>query len=232
MKGRRLIDSFNYAISGISYTLRTQRNMRIHFSAAIIILLAALFIDFSKIEMLFLIFSVSFVIITEMINTAIEKTIDLYTDKYHPLAEIAKNVAAGAVLISAFNAIIVAYFLFFDKVSPHTKKIIIRIKESPAHYTFISIILVMILVVIIKTKTNIGTPFRGGVVSGHSALAFTTATAITFIAEEALVATLSFFIAFLVGQSRVEGKIHSSLQVFIGAILGILITIFVFQIVG
>lgn len=232
MKVRRLIDSFNYAVSGIIYTLKTQRNMKIHFIAAFLVLFLSLFFNFSRTELLLLIFAISLVIIAEMINTSIEKTIDLVTDKYHPLAEIAKNVAAGAVLISAINSVVVAYLLLFDRVNPYTSLIIIKIKNSPVHLTFISIFLVLIITIYIKTLTNTGTPFKGGLVSGHAAVAFATATAIAFIGKNTLVATLSFIIAFLVGQSRIEGRIHSTFQVFSGALLGILLTVLVFQFIG
>ncbi|WP_427339553.1 diacylglycerol kinase [Caloranaerobacter sp. DY30410] len=232
MKVRRLIDSFNYAVSGIIYTLKTQRNMKIHFIAAFLVLFLSLFLNFSRMELLLLIFAISLVIIAEMINTSIEKTIDLITDEYHPLAEIAKNVAAGAVLISAINSLVVAYLLLFDRVNPYTSLIIIKIKNSPVHLTFISIFLVLIITIYVKTLTNTGTPFKGGLISGHAAVAFATATAITFIGGNTLVATLSFFIAFLVGQSRIEGGIHSTFQVFFGALLGVLLTVLVFQFIG
>ncbi|MGF7056344.1 diacylglycerol kinase [Brassicibacter mesophilus] len=232
MKVRKLIDSFNYAVSGIIYTLKTQRNMRIHFIAAFFVLSLSLFFNFSRIELLLLFFTISLVIIAEMINTAIEKSIDIFTTKYHPLAEIAKNVAAGAVLIAAANAVVVAYLLFFDRVSPFTEHIIYKISNSPIHLTFISIILVIILTISIKTKTQTGTPFRGGKISGHSAIAFSIATAITFMAQNTFLATLSYLIAFLVAESRVEVKIHSFFEVFTGALLGILITVLVFQAIG
>lgn len=232
MKLRKLIDSFNYAIKGVIYALETQRNMRIHFIAAVLVLFLSLFLDFTRIELLMLFFAIALVIITELLNTAIEKAIDMFTKEYHPLAEISKNVAAGAVLVSAVNSLIVAYLLLFDRINPYTRIIIYRIKHSAIHLTFVSIILVIFITISIKTKTQKGTPFKGGIVSGHAALAFSTATAITFIAESTLVATLSFFIAILVGQSRIEGRIHSFIQVFGGALLGILITILVFQFIG
>lgn len=117
MKVRKLIESFKYAISGITYTLETQRNMRIHFVAAICAICLGVFMNLTKTEILVLFLTISLVIVTEMINTAIEKTIDMFTKEYHPLAKIAKNVAAGSVLIAAINAIIVAYLLFFSKIS-------------------------------------------------------------------------------------------------------------------
>lgn len=113
MKIKKISDSFNNAIDGIIYTVRTQLNMKIHFTIAIIVLLLSLFFDFSKIEMLILFFTISLVIVLEMINTAIEATIDVIANYYHPLAKIAKNVSAGAVLIAAINSIVVGYLLFF-----------------------------------------------------------------------------------------------------------------------
>jgi len=114
-KARSFFESFGFAIDGILYSLKTQRNMRIHFFAALIVLLAAPFFKISSIEFLLLFFTISLVIISEMFNTAIEATVDLTTDKYHELAKIAKNVAAAAVLISALNAVVVGYVLFIAR---------------------------------------------------------------------------------------------------------------------
>ncbi len=116
MKVRKLLDSFNYAKEGIIYTLMTQPNMRAHFTMAVVVLLLGLFLRISRLEFLVLIFTISLVVISEMINTAIEAIVDLITDQYHELAKIAKNVAAGAVLIASLNAIFVGYIIFFDKL--------------------------------------------------------------------------------------------------------------------
>lgn len=232
MKVRKLIDSFNYAVSGIIFALKTQRNMRIHFISATLILFLSLFLNFTRLELILLFFTISLVIIAEMINTAIEKAIDLFTKEYHPLAKISKNVAAGAVLIAAVNAIIVAYLLFFDRVNPFAEKIIYKIRNSNIHLAFISIILVIILTIAAKTKTNTGTPFKGGTISGHSALAFSLATAIMFISKNFLLGSLGFLIALLVAESRIENKIHTLIEVFAGALLGILITVLIFKFIG
>ncbi|NBI07012.1 diacylglycerol kinase [Senegalia massiliensis] len=226
---KRLIDSFNYAVQGIIYTLKTQRNMRIHFFVMTLILILSLFFNFSKLELLSLFFAISLVIIAEMINTAVEKTIDMFTSEFHPLAKIAKNVAAGAVLVAALNSIMVGYLLFFDRVNPFTKSIIFKIRSSPVHLTFICILLITIITVVIKTVTQTGTPFKGGIISGHAALAFTISTVVTFLTENILIATLSFMLSILVGQSRIEGEIHTFFQVVNGALLGILITVLIFQ---
>jgi len=231
MKSKNLIDSFNYAIDGIFYAFKTQRNMKIHFVLAIIVLVFSLFFNLSKLEFIEVVFAIAFVLIAEMVNTAIETTVDMMTDKFHPLAKIAKNVAAGAVLISAVNALIIAYLIFFDRINPFTKIILVKIRESPIHVTFISLIVVILLTIIFKVRFKEGTPMKGGMPSAHSAVAFCLATAVTFMSSNTLIGTISFFLAFMVGQSRIEGKIHNFLQVLIGALLGIIITIIFFQIV-
>ncbi|MCF6461073.1 diacylglycerol kinase [Clostridium sp. Cult3] len=234
MKSRSLIESFNYAVSGIIYTLKTERNMRIHFFISIVVIILSLFFDFSRGELLLLFFTISLVFITEMINTAIERTIDLITEDFHPLARIAKDVAAGGVLIAAINSIVVGYLLFFDRLNPYTNRILYKIKNSSVHLTFVSIALVVLLTIGIKTKfyRGKGTPFQGGIVSGHAAVSFCIATIIAFEANNILVSTLSIFMAVLVGESRIEGKIHSLFEVISGALLGILVGILVFQIIG
>ena len=232
MKISRTIKSFNYAVEGIIYALIKEKNMKVHFFTAFFVLILSLFFNFSRLEFLILFFTISLVIITEMINTAIEKVVDMYTDKYNYLAKIAKDVAAGSVLIASINAIVVAYLLFFDRVNPLTSIIINKIKNSQIHLTFISIILVILITIYIKTKSHSGTPFMGGIISGHSAIGFSIATSITFITQDALVTTLSYLIALLVAESRVEFKIHSFKEVVFGAILGILMTTLIFQIIG
>lgn len=106
MKNRTFSDSFQNAWAGIRYALKTQRNMRIHISVAAIVLVLSWLLEIGKSDFLFIVLAISFVVTTEMVNTAIEKTVDLFMSTYHPLAKIAKNVAAGAVLVAVINAII------------------------------------------------------------------------------------------------------------------------------
>lgn len=229
MKIRKIIDSFNYAISGLIYALKTQRNMKIHFIIGSIVIISSLFMDFSKIELIVLFFTICLVIITEMINTAIEATVDLYTKTYHPLARIAKNVAAGTVLIAALNSIVVAYVLFFNRLNPASKIILHRVQQSPGHLTFVSLVLVIVVVIAVKSKFSVGSYMVGGMPSGHSAIAFSISTAIALISEDIFIATMAFLLAFLISQSRIEGRIHTPFEVIVGGIIGTLITILIFQ---
>ncbi|HHY42632.1 MAG TPA: diacylglycerol kinase family protein [Thermoanaerobacterales bacterium] len=116
-KSRTLSESFFYAISGIFYAVKTQRNIKIHFVAAALIIFFSFLLKLNNIELLILALTIALVLTAEMINTAIEIVVDMFTKEYHPLAKAAKNVAAGAVLISALSAVIVGYLIFYDKIA-------------------------------------------------------------------------------------------------------------------
>lgn len=226
---KKFTDSFNYAIEGIIYSIKTQRNMKIHIAIAIIVLLFSLFFDFTKIEMLILFLTITLVIVLEMINTAIEAAIDVTANYYHPLAKIAKNVSAGAVLIAAVNSVVVGYLLFFDKLKPITNTVMLKIKQSDTSVVFICLIVIVLVTIVVKAVYGEGTPLKGGMPSGHSALAFGAATAISLMTPDMLIITLCYLMAFLVAQSRVEAKIHSLYETVVGSLLGILIAILIFK---
>ncbi|NLZ34015.1 MAG: phosphatase PAP2 family protein [Clostridiales bacterium] len=228
MKIRKIVESFNYAIEGIIDTVRTQRNMRFHLLASLIILTICFFVDLSKVEFLVLLLTITLVLAAEIINTAIEATIDMSMNHYHPLAKIAKNAAAGAVLITAINAIIVGYIMFWDKITQISYRVIFKIKHSEPYTIFIALTIVTIVTLIIKAIFGEGTPLRGGMPSGHSALAFSLATAISLITEEAICIVLSYLMALITAQSRVDSNVHSIFEVIIGAIFGTLLTLLIF----
>lgn len=229
MKVRKLVDSFNYAINGILDSLRTQRNMKIHFAVTVFVLISCLLFDISKIEFLILSITISIVIAAELINTAVESVVDLAANYYHPLAKIAKNAAAGAVLITAVNAVVVGYIIFWDKLTHITFKVLGAIKSSNPYTIFIALVLVCILTIIVKAYFGEGTPLKGGMPSGHSALSFSLATAITLITEQPICIVLSFLMALITAQSRVDAEVHSIWEVVVGAVFGTLLTIFVFK---
>ncbi len=232
MKVKKLVDSFNYAIEGIIYSIRTQRNMRIHMVVAMIVLIGCFFFDLTKIELLVLTITITMVIVAEMINTAVEAAIDATTNYYHPLAKIAKNVAAGAVLITALNALLVAYIIFYDKVLPFSITILLKIKNFDSHMIFIMLVIVSIATIVVKAIYDEGTPLRGGMPSGHSALAFSVATTITLLTSEPLIMILAFLLALIVAQSRVDSEVHSIIEVTLGGAFGCLLTLLLYQLLG
>ena len=224
------MESFTYAVQGLFYSFGTQRNMRIHALLAVLVILTAMALGLSRSELAILALTVGIVITAELINTAIEATIDLITKEYHPLAAVAKNVAAAAVLIAACTAAAVGYFLFFERLSAGLyQKAVGDIGATPPYLTFASLVLVLIAVLLIKTVTSTVAKLQGGMPSGHVAVSFSMATSVFYVSNSGLAVLLSFVIAALVAQSRVEGRIHSVLEVLAGAALGIVITVLVFQ---
>lgn len=234
MKRRTIIDSFNYAVSGIITSLKTEKNMKVHYIIAILTIILSLFFDFTRTEFLLLLFAISLVVVAEMINTAVERVVDLITQDFHPLARMVKDIAAGAVLVAAINSIIVGYLLFFDRLNSLTDLLLFKIRRSPIHLTFVALLLVILITIGLKAKffKGRGTHFQGGAVSGHAAIAFCIATIIAFIAQNMLITTMTYGLALLVGESRIEGKIHSLIEVILGSILGLVIGVLVFQIIG
>src|SRR5436305_4019663 len=113
-----LLDSFNYAIEGIIHVLRTQRNLRIHFAIAIGVIAAAAALGVERLELIALLLAIAFVLVCEMVNSAIEGAIDVSTTSFDPNAKLAKDVAAGAVLISPLTASAVGY-LVHSHAAPH-----------------------------------------------------------------------------------------------------------------
>jgi len=229
VKQRSLVESFNSAIEGFVYVFKSQRNMRLHFLIGLSVLLSGIFLNFTYIELIILCLTIAFVLFAEMLNTAIEHTIDLVKEEFHPLARIVKDICAGAVLLSALAAVVVAYILFVSRVGLRLEDNILRIRESSWHITFIVFLTVLILVVLSKIVFRTGTPLRGGMPSGHSAVAFSIWTLISLLYPNSLVIFLVFVLAFLVSRSRVRDKVHSTLEVVIGAVVGVLVTLFIFQ---
>ena len=109
-------DALKKAISGIWYGVKTQKNIKIQIVVSIIVIIAGLLLKLNIIEFIFITIAIMLVFITEMINTAIETAVNLCTDKYHDLAKISKDVAAGAVLLTALNAIIIAVLILVSKI--------------------------------------------------------------------------------------------------------------------
>jgi diacylglycerol kinase (ATP) len=231
-----IIQSFNYAFEGVIYALRSERNMRIHFALATGVLVLAFVYGVSKFELIALLIVIALVLITEMINTAIESALDLTTPSFDPLAKIAKDMAAGAVLVSTVTAVVVGYLVFEDKLGGPSYRLLTTIREAPLRVTVIALVLTILIVIAVKALTGRGTPLRGGLPSGHAALAFGTWMAITFITQDfeyrVLVSSLTFALALLVAQTRVESGVHSSVEVLTGAVLGTLVSMMLFQVLG
>lgn len=229
-----LLESFNVAFEGIIHVLRTQRNMRLHFLIAVGVLVAALSFDVGRMELIALLLAIAFVLITEMVNTAIEATVDVASTSFDPMAKLAKDIAAGAVLIAAINAVAVGYLVFSGQVAERSSRFLDRLSRAPAELTLIALMLTIIVVIGTKALTGRGTPLRGGLPSGHAAVAFAGWMAVTLVLDDSshrfLISSLTFIMALLVAQTRVESGVHSAVEVLYGGLLGALLTLGIFQV--
>ena len=229
MQQQSLVESFNAAIEGFVYVFKSQRNMRLHFLMGLFAVLLGIILNFTYIELMVLCLTIAFVLFAEMFNTTIEYTVDLVSQEYHPLARIVKDIGAGAVLLSAMTAIAVGYILFASRAGIRIEDNIMKIKESSWHITFIILILLLAIVILSKLFLQRGTPLRGGMPSGHAAMAFSIWTIISLLYPNSLAVFLVFVLALLVARSRLSSRVHSFTEVFTGAALGALFTLFMFQ---
>lgn len=113
---KRLFKSFKYAIEGIIYAFKYEQNIIVHTLVMILVILLGIIVKLSIFEWLICLILFGLVIATEMINTAIEATVDLACDKKDPLAKIAKDTASGAVLVFAITASIAGIIIFLPKI--------------------------------------------------------------------------------------------------------------------
>lgn len=218
-------ESLNWAIEGILYAAKTQRHMRYHFLFAVVFLVGCAWLPIDRYGFLALTLAVLLILFAEMINTAMEALVDLVSPETHPVAKIVKDVAAGAVLLAAAGASVVVYVVLSPLLLEPMSAGITWVKSAPYHPAVIALAVVLILVVMSKVYYGRGKPLRGGLPSGHAALAFAIWVAVVWLTADPLSTLLVFVLALLVGQSRVSLGIHSRLEVILGALLGGLATL-------
>lgn len=227
---RKWIKSANHAIEGILHAAKTQRHMRYHLYAAIIILISAFLLGVNRIELVVLISLAILVISIEMINTAIEIITDILFKEYDPRAKAIKDTAAGAVLIAVIGAVLIGYTMLFDPVKEFFYSGMAIAKRSEPDIAVLALVIVLILVVITKSFFGKGEPLRGGMPSGHSAVAFSIWVAITIMTESFMVSMLVLIMAVFIAQSRVTVGIHRPWEVVLGGLLGMTTAFLLFKI--
>jgi diacylglycerol kinase len=211
--------SFRYAYEGIKYALATQRNMKFHFFAAVVVLVLALFFRLPKVDVLFLLLSVTLMIVTELVNTAIEKSVDLAMPDIHPLAKIAKDTAAASVLVSAAFAAITGMIIFFEPVERLLLEWHIA-ENTPFSAGMVWILLCLILLLVIIVETRFGQKGGGFRPSILTALSFAVATLITCSSPVTLVGLLAFLLAALIMAVLYDKRTRSLASLFVGALMG------------
>jgi diacylglycerol kinase len=116
-KAKNLLESFNYALNGIEYALKTQRNLRIHSVIAVLVIILASLLNLHNIEWAIIVLCIALVYFAELSNTALEVLMDsYYGDKYSELAKNAKDIAAGSVFSCAIFSIIVGMLIFIPRI--------------------------------------------------------------------------------------------------------------------
>jgi len=165
-----------------------------------------------------------------MLNTAIEIITDILFKEYDQRAKIIKDTAAGAVLISAIGAAIIGYLILFEPVKNFFYNGLTVAKHTGTDVAVVSLLVVLILVVIVKSFFGKGEPLRGGLPSGHAAVAFSMWVSVTLISESFIPSLLVLVMAILIAQSRVYVGIHKPIEVVLGALLGMTVTFLLFKV--
>ncbi|HUN29852.1 MAG TPA: diacylglycerol kinase [Alphaproteobacteria bacterium] len=220
--------SFNHAFAGIMYAARTQPNMRAHLIISLLVILAALILRLGRDYVVDLVILIAMVLALELLNTAVESIVDLLTVTHHPLAKTAKDAAAGAVLIASVAAVVVGYLVFYQGLINGGQRVFEAVASVPSNIAFVVLTVVAIATIFAKAWVGRGSALQGGAISGHAALAFAAATLLAFLYQRPLAALLAYFVAFLVAQSRVEAKIHSTGEVVAGSVLGTVVALAVY----
>jgi diacylglycerol kinase (ATP) len=227
---KRWLKSANYAIEGILHAAKTQRHVRYHLFSAATVLLLSYILGITKTEFLIISLAVIAVLLAELINSAIETVVDIISPERNEKARIAKDISAGAVLITAFGAVIIGYIILF----PYLKEVFYRglyiTKHSVEEVSLIAFIIVLILVVITKAYFGRGLPLKGGMPSGHAALSFSAWMVITFLTENFIASVISFIIAIVISHSRITSKAHTLWEVILGGLIGATVTFLLFKI--
>jgi len=228
MNNKHLGESFYHAFEGLSHAIWTQRHVRVQLIIVALALTLSYVMHIDTVHLLFVLSAVSAVIIAELFNTAIEVVVNMITETYHPLAKVAKDVAAAGVLIASMYAFLVGVTVFVPvaDISKWLAKENIQQVPQPdlAVIILLAIAVVSIIIPIFKVRVGHGSLMRGGAVSAHTAVAFLLFAAIAVKSGfKPLITIPAFALALLVAQSRVEGKIHTVAEVLWGATVALVV---------
>ncbi len=222
---RRYVRSFQHALEGVLDAYRSQRHMRVHFVFMALNALLAVIYKLDAVEVAVVTICVTLVVFAEMINTVLEAALNMITETYHPITRFAKDVAAGAVLVTAFNAVVVAICIYFNPGRIQRLRDVWvtgqYVDDSAMLRAFaMSLTLLFSIVMALKVGRPQGSVLMGGPVSGHTAFAFCLATSLYFLVANTAYVWLAVCsagtIALIVAQLRVADPNHRVRTVFYG----------------
>ncbi len=230
-KKRDILGPFKVATSGLVYTFRTQRHMRFHLYMVLAVVILGVFFGLRLRELLVLLFTISLVLVAEMFNSAIEATVDLVQPNYNPMAKFAKDISAGAVLITTIVALVVGALMILGEARWEEIKISLTSESLGTPVVaklVVGVVLAALIAVIGKGLGKRGLPLKGGLVSGHAAVGFFLAGSVMFLSDNAVVSALAILLAAIIAQSRWEAKIHSVFELTLGAGVGVILSLVFF----
>lgn len=224
MKRRGLIESSRNAVDGLLHVLRQDWHLRFICLVGAIVMLISALLRVTRIEVLFLLFAISMVVLAEVFNRAVEIVVDLVSPEYHPLAKTAKDVGGAAVLVAVIFGSVIALGVF---MSADAVSVLQGISTRPVphflHVGLVGVVTVVVAIILGKLWGGHGSLTRGGLVSAHSALAFFCFISVWFLTGDYIVRGLAFALAILVAQSRVDAGIHTVREVLIGIVVAVVV---------
>lgn len=231
MPSKDFLTPFRIAFGGVLHTFRTQRHMRVHIYVTLITVLGAVLLNLRMREVLVLLFMINLVLVAEMFNSAIEATVDLASPNYNPLAKFAKDISAGAVLVTTIMALVVGTLIIvgdeaWERIKLSLTSDTIEIQILPR--IILGLFLLFVIVVIGKGFGKRGTVLQGGMISGHAAIGFFLAGTTCLLTDHIVIAAVALLLAGLIAQSRWEAKFHSVFELSLGALLGIILSVILF----
>ncbi len=225
-KSRDLLASIQFALDGIVYAVRHERNVKIHFVAAVAVLVCCLTLPLASLEVLMLLGVTSLVLVAELMNTAIESVVNMTIQGHHPLARVAKDVAAAAVLVSAFFALGVAWHVLLPAAALASWRLADSATGSVLAWLLST--LLVLAAVVVPAVSHRGPFPPGRLILGHAALAFGVSAAVLSVTREPLSALLAMPFAAMVSRNHVRTGIHGWPQVLSGAAFGAALSLSLF----
>lgn len=233
-KSNRMISyfmPFKVALGGVIHTFRTQRHMRIHLYITLFTVLGAIILNLRIKDILVVLFMINFTLVAEMFNSAIEATVDLVSPEYHPKAKFAKDIAAGAVLITTIMALTVGVLIGLGEDTWETIRLNLNSKTGGLPFLpklVLGQFIVFIIMIIGKGLGKRGQIIKGGLVSGHASTGFYLAMSTCFLSDHFLIGAIAFTLAIIIVQCRYEAQIHSIGELALGAFMGVIVSLFLF----
>jgi len=230
-KNKNFVTAMHHSVDGIIKAFKTERNLRIDYLIALVVLIAGVVLGLDRTEFVCLCLTIGFVLFSEMMNSVSEYIVDLITDKYDDRAKAAKDIAAGGVLISSGISVIVAYFLFADKLRNATTTFLESAISSRSHIFLTILFALIVLVVILKGLFGKGDEYAHTGPSLNVALAFGLSTYACVITRSLLVGAVCVVLSLMIFVLKVTNTKARKINMVFSAALGILIVLFIYQLV-